>query len=245
MNASAEAGVSTEGMIREGAMRRTIPLLLSLFFVGCGVIKTGGKVVPHFQSATVLEMRQKEIQAKSAEALKGKCPQPLGQAPDPGGLIEVKAEGDGKLVARPVIWKGSDTLSSCLVTELNKATASPLPGPAITSLIGFGTFKPGDQPDDIGYNGKLKDHEGRLKEQLSTTCGNLLPPEFGVDIKVAFYIFPGGSVGGVNITESTAKDGNFEACLTKAIGESKFPDPKFDGPFATQVSYHFGRLETH
>lgn len=224
-------------------MKRTIPLLISFVLVGCATLKTGGKVIPHFQGAAVLEMRQKEIQAKSAEALKGKCPQPIGQEPDAGGLVELKAEADGKLVARPVIWKGSDTLSSCLVAELNKATVTPLPGPAITSLIGFGTFKPGEQPDDRALQRAISDQEARVKEAMATTCGALLPPEFPADIKVAFYIFPGGKVGGLNIVESSAKDGAFEACVAKSLSETKFPDPHFDGPYATQVSYHFGNIE--
>ncbi|HEX2569897.1 MAG TPA: hypothetical protein VH877_10110 [Polyangia bacterium] len=226
-------------------MNRTILLFASVLFVGCATVKSASKTSGAFQGATVLDMRQKEIQTKSQEALKGKCPQPIGQAPDPGGLIELKAESDGKLAARPMIWKGSETLSSCLVTELNKVTISPLPGPAITTLIGFGTYKAGEQPNDIAVNGLIRDHEGRIKDPLTVTCGSLLPPEFPADVKIALYIFPGGKVGGLNIVESNAKDGAFESCVAKFLTESKFPDPHFDGPYNTQINYHFGKLETH
>jgi hypothetical protein len=224
-------------------MRRQIPLLIAFGLVGCATLKTGSKATSYFQGAAALDMRQKEIQAKAAEGLKGKCPLPVGQPPDPGGLLEVTAETDGKLSARPMIWKGSDATSSCLTAEISKITITPLPGPPVTNLIQFGTYTSGTQPDDIGLQKRVADQEGRLKEAMNTICGSLLPPEFGVDIKAAFYIFPGGKVGGLNIIESTAKDGNFEACVAKQLKETKFPDTNFDGPYATQVSYHFGRLE--
>lgn len=223
-------------------MKRTIPLLVSLALVGCATLKTGGKVAPHFQGATVLDMRQKEIQAKAMEALKGKCPQPIGTQ-DPGGLIELKADAEGKITARTMIWKGSDEFAKCLTTELSKGTLSPLSGPAITTLTGFGAYKPGEQPNDRNVQKQLFEHEGRLKETATATCGNLLPPEFPADIKIAFYIFPGGKVGGLNITESNAKDGPFEVCVAKLISESKFPDTGFDGAYAAEYSQHFGRIE--
>ena len=225
-------------------MRSYNLLLPTLLLSACATLKSGSSSAP-FQGTDAVAARIKEINEKFTVA--GPC---LKAATDPttekGGVLEVMAGADGKLAARTLVWEGTAGVQKCIIDAASATTITPLPGPPIGTVWTFaapGTPPPPPPDRDPAVARAIADEQGRIANELEGSCAQrFIPPEQPTDIELAFYIMPGGKPAAVNVTDSTAKDGDFETCSQSLIAGKTLPDPRYAGPFPAKMHFHFGRL---
>lgn len=218
--------------------------LLSTALLGACATGAGSGEVAPAPSTEAIKARVKELNDKVAKVTQ-QCTG-AGEADRAGGLFEVSADAGGKLSARGVWWKATPQTEACLLGAINQATISALGGPTVAMVWqvlapGASQAEPPPLPPDA--MSEFSATQGRLQVEVEACAQRHLPPEFGADVEVAFYLVAGGKVVAPTVISSTAKDGNYETCVRGVVGGGTFPDPHYDGPYPAKLSFHVGRLD--
>lgn len=223
-------------------MRRSNLRHLAVILVLAGCVTGGGSSSTRpFQGQAAVEARIKQLNDQSQ--VSAACQRQADKS-DRGGYIEVTASAVGKLVVRPLFWRGSPSTLNCIVDAAKKATVPPLPGPPVSTYWEFRL--PGEPPlpaPDINKvsTRELKTVREHMLLDVQACALRFLPPEFPADIEVAFYVMPGGKPAVPNVIMSTSNDGGFDTCVLELVGGQTFPDPHYEGPFPLALKFHVGR----
>jgi hypothetical protein len=223
-------------------MRPWFFLILGPLAVPCASTQLPGLVAP-FQGAGVIKARINELNEKAVNV--NTCT--AGMSPtDKGGIVEVTADAQGQVRARTIKWEGDPAIEKCLLEGAAKLTLSPLPGPSISTFWQFTSphAEPLPAPDlTMVSENDMHAVQERLTPEVDACAQRNLPPEFPADVEVSFFLYGAGKVAAVNVTYSTAKDGNFEACVQELVTAASFPKPNYGGLFPVKLRFHVGRLE--
>lgn len=218
-------------------MRRLLPVVLGV--AACATLKTSSPSTTPFQGGAALEARIAQLNERGAAVGDG-CAQ------GGSGVLEATASADGKVVVRSVLWKGAPEGEACLLAGAAKVSLGPAAGPPVATLWTF-TEKGASPPPPPSATGdleeRIRDAQGRLVPEVEGCQQRFLPPEFPADIEVSFHLLPGGRAAAPNVVRSTAKDGEFEACVRQIVLDKPFPETGYPGAFPLKMRFHVGRIE--
>ena len=218
--------------------------LLSTLLLGACATGAGSTAsIAPFPGEAAVNARVKELNEKAT--IVGACL--AGHSETGGGTFEISADSSGKLSGRTVLWRGAPATETCVLEAIKGASVSPLSGPPVSTLW---TFQPtGAKAPPPPNLATLDEHEvatiqARLgATEISACAQRHLPPEFGADVAVGFFVFAGGRVAAPNLASSTSSDGDFDFCVMRAVAGTTFPDPHYDGPFPLKLRWHVGKLD--
>jgi hypothetical protein len=221
-------------------------LIASVFVAACattGSTGSKGSSAP-FQGPDALEKRRNEILDASkgpADCLKSKPGEEAGK----GGIFAVIADASGKLTAQTIKWEGPAAMAQCVVDAAQKATVTPLAGPAVGALWEF--WAPGAQPPkqeppkDIET--KVQSVQGKTDSDVDACYQRNLPVDFPADIDISFYVAADGTVYAPTVISSNSKDGGYDSCVRDAVSKVKFPALDIQNPVPLRFHFHRGKLE--
>jgi hypothetical protein len=234
---------------KTGRMTRQL-LIASLFLVGCATTSGAGgggggsKNSGPFQGKEAVEKRRKEIFDASKAALD--CMKvKQGEATAKGGIFAVTAAADGKLSAQKVQWDGPQPMAQCIVDAANKTAITPLAGPPVGALWEF--WAPGiqpkapEQPSDMET--KMQALQNGAANDVDFCYQNNLPPDFPVDIAVAFFVTGDGNVYAPTVVDSNSKDGGYDSCVLGIVSKLHFPTLAVEYPLPVTLKWHRGKIE--